>query len=414
MEPPDEKSHLLQDAQNPVAAPNPDEFTGHYRDYNVPYHFQQLVLSIYNLRLICKSEKYQQHFSGLRDALYALFQIILNNNLQEGAKKKSAISLEYTQISERLAEEIHTIISIRKNRDSDFTGHIGNFTVRRKTIVDKLLYAFSAHQNLEPGKHPAPEFIDNSLTPSQILNLINEIQDQPSPPPFWHIIPHAFTYSRKTMIGGVILLSLAVGASLEYLQDKFFPEYKGYTVPLVLAIAGLLTMLAGITLSRRKKIGRYCCSCWRRPSRSPGEIEQKDTIPLEQQPLQIQVEQSPVSTNPVSTASTRNSVRLSVAPLSQQQNSKLSNSTRKLRHQGFRISKQQETTIPTILDSLKEAANQGNLDSDNNFQQSKAIATLRAYLTNPEANEYDPNLADQIREFLSAQSLSDRYLQFSF
>ncbi len=264
----------------------PNTFIGHYKDYDVPYYFQRLIMSLYNLRQACKSEKYQVHFDEINKVLKEFFNIIKDNKLNEGTEKTSGMDLQYATNSELLEKNVKYIIEKRKNKDEKFTEYIGIFTVNKSTLVEKLLYAFNAVKS--PGKCPAPEHPNNSLSPKELLQLIDNIKAEPKPPLWWHFIPHAYTYARKTMIVGTTFFIAACSATSQSTFDFFMtdnhlnaenrsPSYVHYAIPLALGFIGLAIMTEGVIYSRRKQFSRQILQWWQ-ARRTPKSAE--NAVPL--------------------------------------------------------------------------------------------------------------------------------------
>jgi len=438
----------------------PADFDGHYKDYDVPYFFNQLVMSFYNLRDICRTGKYNQAFRDAQRDLIELLTIIANNDLDEGdaALGTSSIELRYGQVSQRLDDSLKVIVNAKNTKDAAFLESIAQAGLKRTLLIDKITYAFNART--PSPEYPEPKFKQNSLTPPQLKDLIDQLPTPPKSRSFIqkaiHIFPHAYHHSRELSITAIIFSIGALCTAGQSTIDHFFdnPSVAAedrpstaatFAFPVVLGLLGLGFGIAALATSHRKQLKR--CFGQRRAklpgggssfelgatAAGAGNIQGSGSAVVVAAPAAFA---APPTAAPVSSAPPAHLVAgahpppppaMTVPPAARPVTpppAAVAAPPASPMHGGSSIMGGFAPAIPhrvpfpggdananVLLRYLQGEVGNNDIPLQNNGNHEKAVAALRAYI--PTVDPHDV-LAGKIKAFFDANGISESVVQFGF
>jgi len=239
----------------------PSEFHKPYKDHNAHFHFTAFIVSIGWLHGICSSKKYVECFSGFCGPLNQLLQIMVTTD-----------SLTESETLKKIDVELDTIFdSIFSRKRNSHIAFRTKFTV---CILRKQLFLGSM-EDVILGLSPPGTMTGKSYTPKELQDRIKNFKKKHKPSSYFHCIPHAWTYSRKSMQLGLVLsfsacitLCQSIGELINFfstggLNPSDRSAINAYIVmPLVYAVIPGVVFLIGLIV---QSIG-VCKSYIKKPS----------------------------------------------------------------------------------------------------------------------------------------------------
>jgi len=259
--------------QTETTALLPNEFTGLCQIFSVPNRFEQLILCFKQMRMICSADKYTSHFKNIATELTTLLEMICHN--YTGGEPEPDVRFRMNCLA--LSAYVDDISRTKKKHTQKFLSCVGTFHANRTALTEAFCMAIQ-----EVGKSEVRD--QNSFpssSPSTLKQWIDTLTQVIHTDPWYHFVPHAFTYAPKTMITGTAVMAFFMGALTQSLFDyyetdvhlapsKRSPAYVHYAMPLSFGLLGLLILTAGVVYTHKEKISE-----WWNPQNSifPGDIE---------------------------------------------------------------------------------------------------------------------------------------------
>ena len=361
----------------------PEEFTGHYAEYNLPHHFQNLVSAVYGLRdELVKLLNYYDYVGEIIEiakVLQTIYKIISTNDLDKGTTTESGIDLRVANNNTALKGQLNEIKrKLIQDKPSNFPKCLDCIS-GSKQYLDPLKVAFvlAINGGENPRKYPVPE-IKQPASSKEIASWLNHIGSEQPEKPTWHFVRYFYVYAKNHFkIATVFLLGMAftlaqsafdwVIADGRRPPEERDPLYVHIALPTFLAATGTFIFAVGLYRSFQQHKRKFEDTDY-----AKGFMEEaKQRMP----PVQMFKQRSPIPTKP----------------------------TKPDPFQPIR-------NALAALESLYEEE-EGNDMSEK--MKTQNLLTLRSYLTNYEATGYDADLASDIRDFFKTHGLKTNYFSLS-
>ncbi|MCB1827338.1 MAG: hypothetical protein KDH94_02850, partial [Coxiellaceae bacterium] len=198
--------------------PYEPQYSGHYTNYNLPYYFEKLVITLKELRSTLDNEKYWKPLYQIRLCLAELHEIIWDNKLDPPGNAVSAIDLQVANLSTTIQAQIDVILGLTRSYRTENVRATRDQHSCRNTLVKHFKNAINGHNNPDIAPPPETKLLPNAL-PSQIDQWIKEIGEKPKEEPFWRMFGHTFYYASKASYFSIGFLALFVGSATQSLFD---------------------------------------------------------------------------------------------------------------------------------------------------------------------------------------------------
>lgn len=190
------------------------KYSGHYAAYNVPYHFQQLVISIYNLRNALNNKKYWLYFFRIQKALLNYHHLLEKNSFKDGDE------LLVANNSTVIQTQLEVIAALKKSitGTTDLVRSVSLIRVNLRDLKEKFVYAMNGYKS--KSEFPPPRTTAAQiLLIKNIISMINDIgmlNDEEA----WHkIFAHTFYHKNTTSIIALSFFALSIGTGMQSIFD---------------------------------------------------------------------------------------------------------------------------------------------------------------------------------------------------
>jgi hypothetical protein len=228
----------------------PQEYSGKYATFNLPYHFLNVVNAAIRLRQTLNNQKYKASFETIQKALREFDDIIFNNNAnQTGGNTDSAIDLKVSSLSGAIQTAIGYMVLIKKGKKNipNLLTDASELAIKTKEIVEAFKAAWGSGD--QPPKKPC------NIPRSSILGWIDALNETPSKKNKCHLFAHTFTYSPKlSAIAGCFIVGCIASTAqsiFDYTQNDSHlpatersPAYVHYTIPVIFGFLAITCAIA--------------------------------------------------------------------------------------------------------------------------------------------------------------------------